>query len=80
MPDITNYSPPPPLPPCPLAKIHNYMAVIIMRVCAKFKQQKTECPPKKKRAERAWEGRDGKQKGMDEEGGARREGCKVERL
>lgn len=46
MPDITGYS----LhlwPPWPLAKIHNYMAVIIMRVGAKFKQQNA----RKKRAE-----------------------------
>lgn len=46
MPDITGYS----LhlwPPWPLAKIHNYMAVIIMRVGAKFKQQNRM--PEKKR-------------------------------
>lgn len=65
LPDITGY-PPPLCPPWPLAKIHNYMAVIIMRVGAKFKQQ-NRMPKKREQRE------EGK-RGSERESEGRREG------
>lgn len=80
MPDITGYS----LhlwPPWPLAKIHNYMAVIIMRVGAKFKQQNAR-KKEGRESERGKGGRerDGRRAVCCGRGLAEERGCQVELL
>lgn len=57
-------------PPWPLAKIHNYMAVIIMRVGAKFKQQNA----RKKEGRESEGGKGGREREMGGERDAVGEG------